>query len=222
MKKLLYKTTALLTGAVMVLSSAGMAFAASGDETEDQQEKVEQSITGVQDSYRKLPGAKKFKLNAKSQSGQKVTFRTNHKSVATVTKSGVVRVHNYGKCTITLRAKGNAQYKPAVRRITISVVPKMVRWKDVYSPYSKTVRVVWKYNKKVSGYQIQISRQKDFGRILYSHAYKVKRSNGAYTDRTTFTGLYRKHKYYFRIRAYKRTSTGTVYSIWNNKSVKTK
>lgn len=71
---------------------------------------------------------------------------------------------------------------------------------------AKKLILTWKKNKKVSGYQLQISRKKSF-----KGAKKIKLS--ASKKRYTFKKLKRQTKYYVRIRAYR---------LWKNAASKTK
>lgn len=81
--------------------------------------KKAQKITGVSSSYSKSVKAKNFTLKAKAKT--KLTFKSSNKSVATVTKKGVVDVKKIGTATITITAKGNSKYKTAAKKVKINV-----------------------------------------------------------------------------------------------------
>ncbi|MBR2548019.1 MAG: fibronectin type III domain-containing protein [Eubacterium sp.] len=98
------------------------------------------------------------------------------------------------------------------------VSPKATSIKKL-SPSKKAFTVTWKKQTTgTTGYQIQCSLKKNFK----SGVKKIKVKKNTQTKKKV-TGLKRGKKYYVRIRTYKETADGTVYSSWSKvKSVKTK
>ena len=80
----------------------------------------------------------------------------------------------------------------------------------------KSLTVKWKKQKKITGYQLQISRKKSF-----SGAQTI--NVGAKAKAYTFRNLKAKKRYYVRIRAYKKINGAYQYGKWSRiKSAKTK
>lgn len=74
------------------------------------------------------------------------------------------------------------------------------------------LRVTYKKNKKASGYQIEYSRYP---------AFKLSKTAAASSTGTTLSGLWKKQKYYVRVRSYIKVGKKTYYSAWcKKKSVK--
>lgn len=89
--------------------------------------------------------------------------------------------------------------------------------KAVKSTKKRTVKITWKKLKGITGYQVYISRKKDFSRETFERIYKKKKATG------TITGLKSKKKYYVKVRPYKKKGKKTYYGAWSKtKKVKVK
>ena len=120
-----------------------------------------------------------------------------------------------GKYTVKITFKGN--YTGTVSK-TFTIVPKATSLKSVAAG-SKRFTVKWaKQATQTTGYQIQYSTSSKFA----SGNKTVNVTKNA-TVSKVITGLKAKKTYYVRIRTYKKTSSGVVYSAWSaKKAVKTK
>ncbi|MGN0291098.1 MAG: fibronectin type III domain-containing protein, partial [Lachnospiraceae bacterium] len=97
----------------------------------------------------------------------------------------------------------------------VTVVPKSVSNLKVSSTLAKKIKVNWKKDSTITGYQIQYSTNKNFKNAKSVTVKKAK------TTSTTISKLTSKKKYYVRIRAYKTVSKSTFYSSWSTaKNVK--
>lgn len=129
----------------------------------------------------------------------------------------------------TLKYSGNAN--PGKKKVTITltgnysgtiveyynVIPKTQTISSVKSPSYKRLKVSWKKDSTVSGYQIQYSTYKNFS--SNKKLITVSKSNTSKTIKTSQSGK----TYYVRLRAYKTIDGKKVYGSWSKvKSVKVK
>lgn len=168
-------------------------------------------------NVKKTSGASAFKLNAKVDSKGTLSYTSNNKKIATVSSAGKVTLKKnaIGKVTITITAKETANYKKATKKVTITVVPKSVSGLKATSTLAKKMKVSWKKDTSVTGYQIQYSTNKNFKSAKTITVKKAK------TTSATISKLKSKKKYYVRVRAYKTVSKTTFYGSWSSaKNVK--
>ncbi|MCD8189642.1 MAG: Ig-like domain-containing protein [Clostridiales bacterium] len=176
-----------------------------------------QTIALTKSSYSVTVGSSAFYLRARnaSQYGSSLTYSSSNTSVVTVSSSGKVTVKGLGIATITVTAAQNDRYNKATKKITVKVVPKKVTLSSVKKG-KKKITVKWKTT-SCSGYQIQYSTSSSF------KTYKTVTVSGKSSKSKVISGLKSKKKYYVRVRAYYKSSAGTVYGSWSSKkSVKTK
>ncbi len=81
--------------------------------------------------------------------------------------------------------------------------------KAVKNKSGKKLKVTWKKSGGSGGYEVQYSAGKNFKK---AKTVKVKGKN---TLKTTIKGLKKKKTYYVRVRAYKDTDDGRIYSKWS-------
>lgn len=118
-----------------------------------------------------------------------------------------------------------AEITSASKKLTAeSKKPKTTVLKKVNSSKKKQIKIKWKKQSKVSGYQIQVSTSSKF-KASKTKTYKIKGANK--TSTTIKKSLKSKKKYYVRIRTYKTAKEAgknkTRYSAWSaKKSVKVK
>ena len=96
-------------------------------------------------------------------------------------------------------------------------LPKKGKLKAVKSLKKRTMKITWKKSNGITGYQIYISRKKNFSMETFQRIYKRKKMS------TTITGLKSKKKYYVKLRPYKKQGKKTYYGEWSEvKKVKIK
>ncbi len=159
--------------------------------------------------------AQSFRLKA-SANGAPVRYKSSSKKVQ-VDENGKVTIAKgfVGKATITVTAEATEQYQSAKKKVRLTVNPSAAKLTGVYQIGWKTVRhkkvrrkkvrVRWKQNKTGKGYELQLSREKDFGTI--DKKVKVKKNTAVKVD---VKGL-KKARYYVRIR----TVSGETHSAWS-------
>ncbi len=166
----------------------------------------------VTTKYTRNASAKKqtIKLKAKAKGG-KLTYKSNNKNVKVSSKGTVTIAKNFsGKAVITIKASGN-KYKTVTKKVAIIVNPAKVAISKLTTPKKSQLKVTWKKNSYVTGYQIQYSRDKKFSK---SKTETVTISKAKITSKT-ITKLKAGAKYYVRIRTYKTQSKSNYYSAWS-------
>ncbi len=160
-------------------------------------ELIEQVIAG-KSSYTKTYGNKAFTLNAKAEGA--LTYETDNKAVATVSKTGKVTIKGAGVAVITVYAAATDKYTAASKKITITVKPKKVSGVKAKAA-KKKVTVSWKKAAKAAGYQVQYSTSKNF-----KNAKKVTVSKTS----KVLKNLKSKKTYYIRVCAYAKNGAKKV------------
>ena len=154
--------------------------------------------------------AQSFQLSVKAKGGAKLTYQSNHKSV-TVSRSGKVTISKnfVGMATITITAGATKDYTKTVKRITITVNPTGTTFRSVYNGKGKKLKVYWKKNSRISGYQLQYSTSKQFTNG------KTVTLKGANCTGAIRSNLSKNKTYSVRIRTYKKVGGKVYYSSWS-------
>ena len=154
--------------------------------------------------------AQTFTLGAKALGGAKLTYKSNNKS-AKVDKKGKVTIAKkfVGQATITITAAETKKYDPASKKVTITVNPAGTKLSSVKNSASKSMKVTWKKNAAVTGYQVQYATAKNF---KGAKAVTVKKAK---TTSTTIKKLTKGKKYYVRVRTYQKVRSKIYYSAWS-------
>ncbi len=145
------------------------------------------------------------------------TYKSSKPKVAAVSKNGRITFKSIGKAVITVKAKGNAYYEAATKRITIVVTPKKAVVSSVKSTKSKTAVVKWKKDTKTTGYLIQYSTSSKF---KGAKTVTVKNSK---TSSAVLKNLKGGKKYYIRVCGYKTVNRKPISGSWSStKTIKVK
>ena len=159
--------------------------------------------------------ARKVALGA-SATGGDLTYESSISGVK-VTKAGKVKLPAKfsGTVKITITAAGD-NYKTATKTVKV-IVPSAPVISSVKNSGTKKITVKWNKVSGVSGYQIQIAKNKNFKSAKSVDVAK------AGTVSKTISKLAKNQTYYVRIRSYKTFGGKTYYSAWSaRKSVKVK
>ena len=114
---------------------------------------------------------------------------------------------NTGRATIAIKGKGN--YKGVAVRY-FAIVPKPSWIASLSSPKTKQIKITWGKRPQISGYQIEISTNKDFKKP------KMQKNVWDPAKLTMTVPVQKaKTKYYVRIRSFKKTSYKTYFSDWS-------
>ena len=120
-----------------------------------------------------------------------------------------------GTATITVKGKGN--YSGTITK-TFKIVPKTVTLKSITSPKTKQLKVLWKADSTVTGYEILCSTNKNF-----KNSNKTKTVGKNKTTSAVISGVIKGKTYYVKVRAYKTVSGKKVYGSYSSvKTVKIK
>lgn len=112
-----------------------------------------------------------------------------------------------GKATVTITGKGNYTGK---KTVTFKIVPKKQTLSRVYSPKKGQLKVSWKKDSTVSGYQVVIARNSK-----YTTGKKYSYVSGSKNISRTFTKLSKGKVYYAKVRAYKVIDGKKVYGSYS-------
>ncbi len=157
-------------------------------------------------SYKRTYGASSFYINAKNSGNESLLYSSSNSSVASVSKySGLVTVGKPGKATITIRAQGTS----AVKKITITVVPKKVSL-TLAKGGKRSLKMKWKRDTKATGYQAVIAQNKKFTKGKKTATITKNKTTGK-----TFKKLKRKKTYYAKVRAYKKVGSTKLYGSYS-------
>lgn len=161
--------------------------------------------------------AKPFYLKATTNSKNKLSYRTDNSKIAMISSNGKITVKGYGKVKITVKASASLEYMAEQKVITLTVAPQKMKMGKVSSPEKKCIKATWTKDKTVTGYELYLSKKKDFSRETFSRGYKASTTS-------MFTGgLDSKKTYYVKIRAYKKIGKQKYYGAWSSvKSIKIK
>lgn len=147
-----------------------------------------------------------FSLGAKASGGAGLTYSSDNKSVA-VNSSGkvTIKANFVGKAAVTVKSE------KAAKKVTVTVNPPKVALSSVKNKSGKKMKVSWKKNSLVTGYQIRYSTDKKFKS-------GVKTATASKKTKTSITvsKLTKKKTYYVQIRTYKTVSGKKYYSDWSN------
>lgn len=177
-------------------------------------QKAEQSITLPKKSYTVTDGQKAFSLKANSSVGTKLTYRADN-SMVKVSESGRVTIQKPGRAVITVTAPESANYKAKSATVKIAVRPRKTVIYKAVSKKTKTAKITWKRDKDVTGYEVQYSKSKRFSG---KKTVKITKNR---TTSATLKKLSSQKTYYVRVRAYEKTSKGTLYGAFS-KTLKVK
>lgn len=166
---------------------------------------------------KKTYGSKAFVPDVRTDSDGKLSYKTGNSKVAVV-KNGKIKIKGYGKTTITITVAETEQYLKASKKVTVTVVPKKATIKKLKPQTGAKIKVTWKKQKTVSGYQIQYATDKDFKKNVK----KVKVAS-AQTTSKVLKGLEKQKQYYIKVRAYKVVKGKIYYGTYSTvKKVKVK
>ena len=189
--------------------------ASPGTNQAEAEEKIPQNIYAK--SLTKTYGSKPFILSAVAEGDGELTYKSSSPKVATISPGGQVSVKGYGKTVITIHAEAVDEYMQAEKKITLTVIPRTVNLKKAGSSARRQIQVVWTSDRSVTGYQVYISKKRDFSRETFQRSY------GKSKKKFTLFGLRSKQTYYVKIRAYRKAGKTRYYGNWSKvKAVKVK
>ena len=172
----------------------------------------------------------------------RLSFRSQNENVAVIDGEGTVIGKNIGTAVLRVTAEENNNYNAATKEFYITVTTAVSGETDqnndsVDSPEeNKTsadsifekniakrfnlkatalsagkVKLKWKKVSKINGYQIRYATKSSM------KSAKTKKISGAGKTGITLKGLKKGKKYYFQLRAYKKSGSKTYYSKWSGK-----
>ena len=172
------------------------------------QNKQAQNITATEKIV-KSENSQVFTLDAKNSGKGTLTYSSSDNNVAMVDALGNVSVNGAGTATITVKATATEEFAPAEKTIKITVTPNAVNISKI-TVKGKKVKVAWSKNSNAVGYQIKLSKNKNFKKV-------VKTVNVINTAKTaTVKKLKKKTTYYVKVRAYILVDNVKVYGRYSS------
>lgn len=113
---------------------------------------------------------------------------------------------NVGTATVTV--VGNGIYYGKITK-TFDIIPKGVSSVTVSNQKGKKLKVSWKPNKSVNGYEIQYALNKNYQKAKKTTVKKAKETG------KVIGGLKKNKKYFVRVRTYQKVSGKNYYSNWS-------
>ncbi len=146
-----------------------------------------------------------------------VTYKSSNSEVAVVNGNGAVTFKSVGKTKITLTVKGNHLYTTTSTSFTLQVMPSPTSITKLTNPASGQLRIEWKSDANVSGYQVQ------FGTDPALKGGKTASVTSPTIRAHTRTDIVKGSTYYVRVRTYKLVDGERIYSNWSSiKSIQCK
>lgn len=180
--------------------------------------KKKQTIITAFGTTVKTYGDKAKSLGAKTTGNGKLTYVSSNKSVVTVSSNGLVSIKGTGKAVVTIKASATTKYNSAVKKITIVVKPKKQQITKLVSQKKNKVKVVWKIDSKASGYEVQVSRDAKFTKVVKRYSINTYKYYAK-----EMTGFVSGSTYYVRVRSYKLVGKDKIYGAYSaSKSIKVK
>ena len=158
--------------------------------------------------YTKYLTSSNFNLNATTTGDGVILYESSDPSVATVSPTGVVSIHNTGKAVITVKTSKDIKFNPEVKYVYVTVKPKKPPFK-LTSPAKKQAKVTITKVDGATKYQVRYGRMGS-----YNYKYVAHKNNGYKTTYVTLKNLKRGAKYYIKVRSYKTLADGT--KVWGN------
>ncbi|MDO5337544.1 MAG: fibronectin type III domain-containing protein [Eubacteriales bacterium] len=167
----------------------------------------QQQVIKASNIKRVYKANQEFKLSASAKG--KLTFVSSDNKVVSVNKTtGSAVIKGTGKAIVTIKAAATTRYKAAQKKISVVIYPARNTFHTYYSPYSKMIKLGWNKDTQVTGYELQLSTDKNFTQK------KVARASMQQTT-TTIPNMISGRTYYVRIRGYKMSGETTVYGSWS-------
>lgn len=170
-----------------------------------------------------VPSYKKMEVGASSlltadvipsdATEQGIKWETSNSDVVSVDEMGRVIAKSPGKAMVTAVSKDNEDIKGIC---TITVSPKVLYLLKIKSLSKRRMKITWKKQSNISGYQIQYAINKNLK--------KAKNKKIPYYHNSLIVNSLKKKKtYYVRGRAYWKDSSSVCYGAWSKiKKVKIK
>lgn len=159
-----------------------------------------------------------IKLNATAKGGATLTYISDTAKIK-VDEKGVVTIPAkwMGVAVITITSEKTADYLVATKNVTITVSPAKINISSASLSKKGILKLTWKANKAVDGYEITYSTSKKFKDA------KTVTVKGGSKKTASIKKLSAKKTYYVKFRAFKKGKSGKAYSAYSStKKVKFK
>lgn len=173
----------------------------------------EQKITTRWSKYSKSLESEQFNLGASVLNNAKLTYTSLDPSIATVDAAGNVTVLDTGVAKILIKAAKAGPYPEAEKYVSVVVKPAKPEI-SVTSTVRGKIRVKITKTPGVGRYQIRYGRKG-----VYYSKYVNYIDSASLTQSKYIKGLNSGQKYYIKVRAYKKSPSGTAWGAWSKVKV---
>ncbi len=179
-----------------------------------------QKITTTNSKYAVSYGKTyQFSSKVKSNGTGIITYKSSNPKILAVNAStGKIAIKGTGKVTLSIYASATGIHKATSKKVTFYAVPKKQTISSRKSLKKGTATIKCKGDKRASGYQVLMARNKKFTKgkkAVLSKSYKK--------TSMTVKKLSRRKTYYVKVRSYKTISGKRYYGSWSKvKTVKIK
>lgn len=172
----------------------------SGGSSADQVTNVKLSVSKL-----KLTIGKSKKLTLSGAWGT-VSWKSSSSSVASVSRTGIVKAKKAGKAVIYATVNGKTL------KCVVTCVPVQQKISSLKKTSSGKALIQWKRDKKASGYQIRYSTDKNFKKNV-----KIITVKNSKTLKKTITKLKKGKTWYFQVRSYSQTKGVKYYGAYSSR-----
>lgn len=154
-------------------------------------------------------------LNASVVSGYKaedrgtLTYRSDRRKTATVSKNGIVTIREPGTAHITITAQKTNNYRRTKKIITIRVRPRKTQFTDVRAIITRGITLWWRPRSGITGYEIRYSKRSSMRGARLCHV------KGAAVVSKTLRHMKAGTRYFIQIRTYKVVQGEHYHSRWS-------
>ena len=155
-----------------------------------------------------------FRLSATANT--ELSYSSSNTEVVSVSKYGVVTIHNCGIAKITITAKADSSYKVASKTVKIKIIPATIEQTSVSSPSAGQIKVTWKIDNQATGYEIEYKKSS-------VASYARARIQNVDTCSLVLKNLPENTTYSVRVRSINAKWSEIIYGDWSkDASIKTK
>ncbi len=163
-------------------------------------------------------------IDLETNSTGDITYSSSNSSIK-VTSDGNVKIPAkfMGKSIITITAAATKNYTEAETTMVVKVNPTKTQISSLSNPSSGKVVIKWSKNSSATGYQVQVSDQKDFSTVNARYPKPTSSKKDPYTTNTDcyFNKIPKGITIYARMRTVKVVNKVKYYSGWSTvKSIK--
>jgi len=173
--------------------------------------RIKQTISRVESSYKKTYGDAAFRLNAITSGNGKITYASSDESVVIAAKNtGKISIMGPGTAKVTVTASEVTNYNKATKTVNITVLPQKVTGLKQKSYATNSVTLSWARVPKAQGYEIY--RYNEYQEEFV----KIKTITSGKTVSFKNSALSAGKVYQYKVKAYVKSGSKTIYGAYSS------